>query len=87
LSFGSILTRRSPTLKKKVCNFVGGEGSPLLANVYLPEVLDTWFETVVKAHCRGQVVLDRYGDDFLIGCELEEDARRIKAVLPKRFAK
>jgi group II intron reverse transcriptase/maturase len=37
--------------------------SPLLANAYLHEVLDTWFETVVKAHCRGQVVLWRYADD------------------------
>jgi RNA-directed DNA polymerase len=36
--------------------------SPLLANVYLHEVLDTWFETVVKAHCRDQVVLYRYAD-------------------------
>ena len=33
--------------------------SPLLANVYLHEVLDTWCETVVQAHCRGKVVLDR----------------------------
>ena len=61
--------------------------SPLLANVYLHEVLDTWFETVVKAHCRGQVVLYRYADDVLIGCELASDARRIMEVLPKRFAK
>ncbi len=61
--------------------------SPLLANVYLHEVLDTWFETVVQAHCRGKVVLYRYADDFVIGCEWEEDARRIKEVLPKRFAK
>ena len=61
--------------------------SPLLANAYLHEVLDTWFETVVKAHCRGKVVLYRYADDFVIGCEREEDARRIMKVLPKRFAK
>jgi len=61
--------------------------SPLLANVYLHEVLDTWFETVVQGHCRGKVVLSRYADDFVIGCEWEEDARRIKEVLPKRFAK
>jgi retron-type reverse transcriptase len=33
--------------------------SPLLANVYLHDVLDTWFETVVKVHCRGRVVLGR----------------------------
>ena len=38
--------------------------SPLLANVYLHEVLDTWFETVVQAHCRGKVVLYRYADDL-----------------------
>jgi group II intron reverse transcriptase/maturase len=37
--------------------------SPLLANAYLHDVLDTWCETVVKAHCRGQVVLWRYADD------------------------
>ena len=61
--------------------------SPLLANVYLHEVLDTWCETVVQAHCRGKVVLYRYADDVVIGCEWEEDARRIKEVLPKRFAK
>jgi group II intron reverse transcriptase/maturase len=61
--------------------------SPLLANVYLHEVLDTWFVEVVTAHCRGKVVLYRYADDFVIGCELESDARRIMATLPKRFAK
>jgi group II intron reverse transcriptase/maturase len=61
--------------------------SPLLANVYLHEVLDTWFEDVVKPRCRGRVILTRYADDFIIGCEREEDARRIMQVLPKRFAK
>jgi group II intron reverse transcriptase/maturase len=61
--------------------------SPLLANVYLHEVLDTWFATVVRAHCQGKVALWRFADDFVIGCELEEDARRMKEVLPKRFAK
>ena len=61
--------------------------SPLLANAYLHEVLDTWFESVVKSHCRGRVILIRYADDFIIGCEREEDAQRIMQVLPKRFAK
>jgi group II intron reverse transcriptase/maturase len=61
--------------------------SPLLAKVYLHEVLDTWVETVVQAHCPGKVVLYRYADDGVIGCEREEDARRIIKVLPKRFAK
>ena len=64
-------------LYQKVGNFVGSVISPLLANVYLHEVLDTWCETVVQAHCRGKVVLYRYADDVVIGCEREEDARRI----------
>ncbi len=61
--------------------------SPLLANVYLHEVLDTWFAEVVVAHCRGKVVMYRYADDFVIGCELESDAQRIMKALPQRFAK
>ena len=31
----------------------GGVISPLLANIYLHEVLDTWFERVVKPRWRG----------------------------------
>lgn len=61
--------------------------SPLLANVYLHEVLDRWFAEVVVPHCRGRVVLVRYADDFVIGCDREEDARRIMRVLPLRFGK
>jgi len=61
--------------------------SPLLANVYLHEVLDTWFAEVVRAHCRGKVVMYRYADDFVIGCELESDARRIMKAIPQRFAR
>ena len=33
--------------------------SPLFANVYVHEGLDTRCETVVHAHCRGKVVLYR----------------------------
>jgi group II intron reverse transcriptase/maturase len=61
--------------------------SPLLANAYLHEVLDTWFVEVVTAHCRGKVVMYRYADDFVIGCELESDARRIVKAIPQRFAR
>jgi len=61
--------------------------SPLLANVYLHVVLDKWFAEVVAAHCHGKVMLIRYADDFVIGCQNEADARRIMEVLPKRFAK
>ena len=65
----------------------GGVISPLLANVYLHEVLDVWFETEVKPRLRGRAELIRYADDFVIVCKHEEDARRVFDVLPKRFAR
>jgi group II intron reverse transcriptase/maturase len=65
----------------------GGVISPLLANIYLHEVLDVWFETVVKPRLQGRARLIRYADDFVICFEREDDARRVAEVLPKRFAK
>jgi RNA-directed DNA polymerase len=65
----------------------GGVISPLLANIYLHYVLDEWFAKEVKPRLRGQAYLIRYADDFVIGFEHEEDARRVAEVIPKRFAK
>jgi group II intron reverse transcriptase/maturase len=59
--------------------------SPLLGNVYLHYVLDRWFDTEVKPRLRGKTILIRYCDDFIIGFEREEDARRVLAVLEKRL--
>src|SRR5438552_3222835 len=63
----------------------GGVASPLLANIYLHEVLDAWFEREVKPRLRGWASLIRYADDVVIAVAREEDARRVLAVLPKRF--
>ena len=41
----------------------------------------------VEPRLKGRSYLIRFGDDFVIGCELEEDARRVMAVLPKRFGR
>ena len=65
----------------------GGVISPLLANVYLHKVLDEWFESVVKPRLAGRAVLVRYADDFVVVFEREDDARRVLAVLPKRFGR
>jgi group II intron reverse transcriptase/maturase len=65
----------------------GGVISPLLANIYLHEVLDVWFEGEVKPRLKGHAFLVRYADDFVIGFSSEEDARRVMDVLPKRFGK
>lgn len=65
----------------------GGVVSPLLANVYLHEVLDTWFERDVKPRLQGRAHLVRYADDAVMVFSCEDDARRVMDVLPKRFAK
>ena len=61
--------------------------SPLLANIFLHEVLDGWFERDIKPRLKGRAVLIRYADDAVLGFSDEEDARRVLAVLPKRFGK
>lgn len=63
----------------------GGVISPLLANIYLHEVLDQWFEGEVKPRLRGRAFLIRYADDFVLGFEVEADAARVMEVLPKRL--
>jgi group II intron reverse transcriptase/maturase len=65
----------------------GGVISPLLANVYLHEVLDLWFEDVVKPRLRGRAFMVRYADDATLVFAREDDARRVMNVLGKRFAK
>jgi group II intron reverse transcriptase/maturase len=65
----------------------GAVVSPLLGNVFLHQVLDEWYVHVVKPRLKGRSFLVRYGDDFVLGGEWETDARRIMAVLPKRFAR
>jgi group II intron reverse transcriptase/maturase len=65
----------------------GGVISPLLANVFLHYVLDTWFRQEVQPRLRGRAHLIRYADDFVILFTHEDDARRVMEVLPKRFGK
>lgn len=59
--------------------------SPILGNVYLHHVLDTWYERAVKPRMRGRTTLVRYADDFVIGFEREDDAKRVMGVLGRRF--
>jgi group II intron reverse transcriptase/maturase len=59
--------------------------SPLLANIYLHQVLDVWFEREVKPRMRGKAHLVRYADDFVMGFGRRDDAERVLAVLGKRL--
>lgn len=65
----------------------GGVISPLLANIYLHEALDVWFEREVKPRLNAEAHLVRYADDFVIVFANQEDAERVQRVLPKRFDK
>lgn len=61
--------------------------SPLLANIYLHYVFDTWAHHWREHHARGHVIMVRYADDSIIGFQREEEARRFLEAMRERFAK
>lgn len=67
--------------------YQGATISPILANLYLHEVLDLWFEQIVKPRMRGEVALFRFADDFIACFEHKDDAERFQGALQMRFAK
>jgi hypothetical protein len=50
-------------------------------------LLDLWFERVVKPRLRGEAYLVRYIDDFVLCFQYRADALRVQEVLRKRLAK
>lgn len=65
----------------------GGVISPLLSNIFLHEVLDSWFAQEVLPRLKGKAKLIRFADDFVIVFEKQDDALNVLDVLPKRFGK
>jgi len=65
----------------------GSVVSPILANVYLHYVLDTWFTVTVKKQCKGQAEMVRFADDFVCCFQYKEDAERFYTALRLRLAK
>jgi RNA-directed DNA polymerase len=61
--------------------------SPILANVYLHEVIDEWFETIKQTHFKGKAEEIRYADDMVFVFEKHWEAQRFFEVLPKRLKK
>src|SRR6266568_37699 len=59
----------------------GASASPLLANVYLHYVLDLFAGWWRRHHARGEVIIVRFADDFIVGFEYEQDARQFLDVL------
>jgi group II intron reverse transcriptase/maturase len=65
----------------------GAVVSPLLGNVFLHYVFDQWANQWRKRQARGDMVIVRYADDFIVGFEYKEDAERFRADLSERLAK
>jgi RNA-directed DNA polymerase len=63
----------------------GGNISPLLANIYLHYVLDLWADHWRRTRARGDVVIVRYADDFVVGFQHQSDAQRFLEDLRERF--
>ena len=65
----------------------GGSVSPLLANIYLHYVFDLWVHHWRKTRARGDVIVIRYADDFIVGFQHRHEAERFLADLRERFAR
>ena len=65
----------------------GASASPLLANVYLHYVFDRWARQWRRQHARGDMVVTRFADDFVVGFEHLGDAKQFERDLRSRFAK
>jgi group II intron reverse transcriptase/maturase len=64
----------------------GGSISPLLANIYLHYVLDYWIRAWRRKD-RGDVIVVRYADDFIIGFQYRSQAERCLRELSERLAR
>lgn len=65
----------------------GATISPLLANIYLHYVLDIWVQQWRKQYARGEVIIARWADDFVVGFQREDDAKRFLRELRIRMNK
>ncbi len=65
----------------------GGSASPLLANVYLHYGFDLWTQRWRRTQARGEMIVVRFADDFIVGFQHRSDAERFRDELAERFRK
>jgi len=63
----------------------GATVSPLLANLYLHYVLDLWIQKWRNRTARGDVIVTRFADDFIVGFQYRSDAERFLRELRDRL--
>ena len=61
--------------------------SPILANIYMHNVLTLWYKFVIKNNAVGNSFLAVYADDFIAGFQYKEDAERYYVLLKERLKK
>lgn len=65
----------------------GSVMSPMLANIYMHNVLTLWFKFVVKRTVRGECFLVNFADDFVVGFQYKADAEWYYTALKERIGK
>lgn len=61
--------------------------SPILANIFLYYSLDLWVHQWRQRHAKGDVIIVRYCDDFVMGFERQTDAKSMLDELKRRLSK
>lgn len=61
--------------------------SPVLANIYMHNVLTLWFKCIIARECKGECFLVVYADDFIAGFQYPWEAERFYEQLRNRMAK
>ena len=65
----------------------GSSISPLLSNIYLHYVFDLWADQWRRRQARGDVVIVRFADDFVVGFQYRHEAEQFLKELQERFQK
>jgi RNA-directed DNA polymerase len=63
----------------------GGSISPLAANLYMHYVFDLWVQRWRRTTARGEMIIVRYLDDFIVGFEIRKDAEQFLTALRERL--
>jgi RNA-directed DNA polymerase len=61
--------------------------SPILSNIYLHHVVDSWFYQIGQTHLKGRAELIRFADDMVFVFQRKDDAEKFYRALPKRLEK
>jgi len=72
-------------VRSQVGTVQGGSISPLLANFYLYYAFDLWVRQWRKRQARGEVIVVRFADDFVVGFQHRNEAERFLVELRDRF--